>query len=274
MTKRAGVMGWPVSHSMSPRLHGYWLQHYRLDGTYDLLPTEPQNIKAELDRLAALGYVGINLTVPHKEIVLPFLAEIDPLAARVGAVNTVILNPDGNYIGRNTDVYGVRRNLESGDYQSDGRAVVLLGAGGAARSGIVALIDMGVTEIYLCNRTRDKAEQLATEFGTVIKVFDWGDASVFRGAGLVVNSTSLGMRGQPPLEISLDLLPSDAIVSDMVYAPLVTGLLKQAKARGNHTIDGLGMLLHQAKPAFHAFFGVEPDVTSELRNHVLAGMKS
>ena len=274
MTKRAGVMGWPVSHSMSPRLHGYWLQHYHVDGAYDLLPTEPQNIKAELDRLAALGYVGVNLTVPHKEVVLPFLAEIDPLAARAGAVNTVLLNPDGHYIGRNTDVYGVRRNLETGGYQPDGRAVVLLGAGGAARSGIVALMDMGVTEIHLCNRTRDKAEKLATEFGAAIKVFDWGDSSVFRGGGLVVNSTSLGMRGQPPLEVSLDLLPADAVVSDMVYAPLITGLLEQAKAHGHRIIDGLGMLLHQAKPAFHAFFGAEPDVTPALRNHVLAGMKS
>jgi shikimate dehydrogenase len=213
----------------------------------------------------------VNLTVPHKEAALQIVDSIDPIAKRVGAINTVTVGGEGKLEGRNTDVYGFAQNLLTGGYKTDDRPVAILGAGGAARAAVVALLDMGVGSLRILNRTQDKAQDFVQEFGPKLSVFALDDAQALREASLLVNATSLGLKGQPPLKINLDTLPRDALVTDMVYAPLMTDLLKCAEVRGNKTIDGLGMLLHQARPAFKAFFGVDPEVTSELRTYVLEG---
>lgn len=269
-TRIAGVMGWPIKHSRSPRLHGYWLDQYSIDGAYVPLPVEPEKIAIALKALPALGFIGANLTVPHKTLALPLVDKIAPIARRAGAVNTVIVAPDGTLEGRNTDAFGFLAALEQGapGWKAD-RPVVIIGAGGAARAVVVALIDAGVPEIRVTNRTRSRAEALA-ELGPVVRVIDWETrAASLEGSGLLVNTTTLGMGGQPPLELDLKALPRDAVVNDIVYSPLETALLAAAKARGNTIVDGLGMLLHQARPAFHAFFGIDPAVTPALRAHVL-----
>ncbi len=269
-TKHAGVMGWPVAHSLSPRLHTHWLHHYKIDGDYVALEVEPDRLRVELKSLAAKGFAGVNLTVPHKEAALSIVDEIEPLAARIGAINTVIVRHDGSLLGRNTDAFGFTENLVMAGFVPQLKSATLLGAGGAARAGLVALLDMGMTDIRIINRSRDKAEKLAMDFAPdKIRVFDWDHPRALEDSGLLVNATSLGLKGQPLLEISLDYLPTEAWVTDMVYVPLQTGLLKQAAERGNKTVDGLGMLLHQARPAFSAFFGVDPEVTPHLRAHVL-----
>jgi shikimate dehydrogenase len=200
---------------------------------------------------------------------------IDPLATRVGAVNTLIVASDGKCEGRNTDVFGFSENLRQGGYRPDPRSVTLIGAGGAARAALVALIDMGVKDIRIINRTLDKAKTLAKDFsGAMLHAFASDDPRALEGSGLLINATSLGLTGQPPLVIDLSPLPRDAFVADMVYAPLMTDLLLAAQKRGNPVIDGLGMLLHQARPSFYAFFGRDPDVTPELRRHVLNGAPS
>lgn len=269
MSVRAAVMGWPVAHSLSPRLHGYWLKYYGIDGHYDLLPVEPQNIGEALRHLHDQGFVGVNLTVPHKELVLPYLTRIDPLAQRVGAVNTVVVRNDASLDGYNTDVFGFSQNILHGGFVPGQRPVALLGAGGAARSAIVALLDLGIPEVRIVNRTQARALELAGEFGNNVRAFAWNDPSFLKNVALLANATSLGMTGQPPLVLDLEALPHDAIVTDMVYAPLMTDILVRAAHRGNITIDGLGMLLHQARPAFQAFFGIDPEVTPSLRAHVL-----
>lgn len=270
--KIAGVMGWPIEHSLSPRLHGFWLKHYGIAGEYRALAVRPDDLRGELEMLAAKGLAGVNLTVPHKELAMSMVDELEPLAKRVGATNTVVVQRNGKLLGRNTDVYGFSQNLLSAGFKPVSKIATLLGAGGAARAGLVALLDMGFTDIRIVNRTHAKAEKLAEEFGAdKIKVHDWNDPKALVGSELLANATSLGLKGQPPLDLALDALPPNAWVTDMVYAPLETDLLKRAAARGNKTVDGLGMLLHQAKPAFAAFFGVEPAVTVELRAHVLGG---
>lgn len=268
--KIAGVMGWPVEHSLSPRLHGYWLKHYNSEGEYRALPVRPENLREELKALSDKGFSGVNLTVPHKEAALQMVDEVEALAQRIGAINTVVVRQDGSLYGRNTDAYGFHHNLMEAGFKKTAEAATLLGAGGAARAGLAALLDMGFRDIRLVNRTRDKAEKLAAEFGTdKITAYAWNDPRALEGSGLLANATSLGLKGQPPLEINLEALPLQAWVTDMVYVPLQTGLLQQAAARGNKTVDGLGMLLHQARPAFQAFFGIDPEVTPELRAHVL-----
>jgi shikimate dehydrogenase len=270
--KRAGVMGWPVKHSLSPRVHGFWLKKYGIDGDYAALPVPPEKLREELESLAARGYSGVNLTVPHKETALTCVDELEPLAQRIGAVNTITARADGSLLGRNTDVYGFAQNLLAAGFRSEKKPATLLGAGGAARAGLAALLEMGFDDVRILNRTRKRAEALAEEFAPgKIKAFDWGDARALEGACLLANATSLGLEGQPALQIALDALPVEAWVTDMVYAPLQTELLKQASRRGNRTVDGLGMLLHQARPAFAAFFGVDPEVTDELREFVLGG---
>ena len=269
MSRKAGVMGWPVTHSLSPRLHGYWLHFYGVAGNYQLLPVNPEDIGNALVHLRESGFVGVNLTVPHKELALPYMGRVDPRAFRAGAVNTVLVHPDGTLEGRNTDVFGFSQNLLAGGYTPSRRPAAIIGAGGAARSAVVALLDMGLSEIRITNRTLVKAETLQQQFGPCIRVFSWNDPTMLRDVDLLVNCTILGMTGQAALTINLESLPSDALVTDMVYAPLVTDLLARASAQGNKTVDGLGMLLHQARPAFHAFFGVDPEVTPELRAHIL-----
>lgn len=265
----AGVMGWPVSHSRSPRLHGYWLDQYAIDGAYVPLAVAPDRFDEALSGLQASGFRGVNVTVPHKEAAFRACDTIDPDAKRIGAVNTIVFGDDGSVQGSNTDAFGFIENIRQTVAWPGGVAVVL-GAGGAARAVCVALIDAGATEIRLINRTKRRAESLSCEFGDIIKVEDWENRSNAQlDASLLVNTTSLGMTGQPALDIDLDSLPTSAIVNDIVYAPLETPLLAAARARGNITVDGLGMLLHQARPGFEAWFGTAPDVTPALRRFVL-----
>lgn len=272
---RAGVMGWPVGHSLSPRLHGYWLRMHNIPGVYSAIPVEPQHLASALGLLQAQGYQGVNLTIPHKEQALKLVDVVEPLARRVGSINTVIVQEDGTLEGRNTDVFGFIQNIRSSGYlfeKEKENGVVVVGAGGASRAALIGLLDQGIRDIRLINRTRERAEALAEEINPEsISVFDWGNQTAMKGAGLLVNATSLGMVGQPPLEISLDGLISSASVMDMVYAPLNTPLLVEATRRGLKAVDGLGMLLHQARPAFEAFFGFDPKVTPELRSYLLEG---
>jgi len=268
-TAVAGIMGWPIGHSRSPRLHGYWLREYGVDGVYLPLVASPEGIEAAFRGLPGLGFRGVNVTIPHKLSALAACDHVDDVAARIGAVNTIIIGEDGALSGTNTDAFGFLANLRQ---ESDWRGVegpaVVLGAGGAARAVCVALLDAGVPEVRIANRTDSRAQALADEFG--LTAFPWADrAAALDGAALVVNATSLGMTGQPMLDLPLDALPIDALVHDIVYAPLETELLTQARARGNPIVDGLGMLLHQARPGFEAWFGVSPDVTPALRNFVL-----
>ncbi len=272
--KLAGVIGWPVAHSRSPRLHGYWLDHYGIDGAYVPLPVAPENLAQVVPGLANAGFAGINVTLPHKETIIALLDEIDPAARRIGAVNTVIFDNNGNMTGQNTDAFGFMENIRDRQPQFDlsGQTAVVLGAGGAARAVIVALLDAGVSELRLSNRTAQKAAQLSSELDGNISIVPWAERSeCLANAGFLVNTTNLGMTGQPPLEIALDVLPETAIVHDIVYTPLQTDLLAQAANRGLATIDGLGMLLHQARPGFEAWFGQVPVVDEALRTHVLAG---
>jgi shikimate dehydrogenase len=267
---KAAVIGWPVSHSLSPRLHSYWLKHYRLSGSYTAMPVEPQNLEQALNGLHQQGFCGVNLTVPHKELAMAIVTDCDAIARRVGAINTVQVHEDGRLEGFNTDVFGFMQNLIYGGFNATGRPVAILGAGGAARAAIIGLHAMQESEIRLINRTRSRAEALAENLEGDIRVYDWGDAEALQDCSLLVNATALGMVGQPPLAIDLAALPLDATVTDMVYAPLLTDLLRRAQQRGNPIIDGLGMLLHQARPAFSSFFGQDPEVTPALREYVLA----
>ncbi|HTC18002.1 MAG TPA: shikimate dehydrogenase [Stellaceae bacterium] len=271
--KKAGVMGWPVAHSLSPALHQFWLREHGIAGSYESLAVPPDRLAGALRALAAKGFAGCNLTIPHKETALPLMELLDPAARRIGAVNTVAVGPDGALSGYNTDGYGFIENLraEIPGWKADAGPAVVLGAGGAARAILDALIRAGAPEIRLANRHRARAEDLAKAFGGAIKVADWQDRQrALAGAALLVNATSLGMEQNPPLELDLAGLPQGAAVCDIVYAPLETALLKRAKARGLRAADGLGMLLHQARPAFKLWFGVLPEVTPELRRAVLA----
>ncbi|MCR6629472.1 MAG: shikimate dehydrogenase [Magnetospirillum sp.] len=262
----AGVMGWPVGHSRSPRLHGYWLEKLGIDGAYVPLPVRPEDFQQALEVLPCMGFVGANVTVPHKEQALVLADEVEPLARRIGAVNTLVFHDDGSVEGRNTDAFGFLENLRRGapDWAPEAGPAVVLGAGGAARAVCAALVDAGVPEIRLVNRSTSRAEQVAKDVGGMISVMGWDQAArALDGAVLLVNATTLGMTGQPPLELALDRLPTSAVVNDIVYAPLVTDLLARAAARGNPAVDGLGMLLWQAVPGFEAWFGVRPEVTAE-----------
>ncbi len=269
----AGVIGWPVAHTLSPRLHGYWLDRYGIDGAYVPLAVRPEHLTDALQALPRLGFAGANVTVPHKEAALEVVDTVDPQARRIGAVNTVVVD-NGGLRGMNSDGIGFLDNLEAGAPgwgPGDGPAVVI-GAGGAARAIVVALTEAGVPDVRLVNRTRTRAEHLADSIGGPTIVAEWSDrASALDGAGLLVNATTLGMAGEPALDLDLAALPPDAIVTDIVYAPLQTPLLRAAAARGNPTVDGLGMLLHQARIGFTAWFGVEPEVTEDLRTFVLDG---
>ena len=270
----AGVIGWPIEHSLSPRLHGHWLARYDIDGAYVPLAVEPAVFAAALRGLVALGLRGANVTLPHKEAALAACDRVDETARRIGAVNTIVVR-DGELHGSNTDAFGFAENLHFGlpDWRAADAPAVVLGAGGAARAVVAALADLGAPEIRLLNRTAERAEALAADLKTgSVRVLDWAQRSeACAGAGLLVNTTTLGMAGQPALAIALDDLPRDAAVTDIVYKPLETDLLARARARGNPVVDGLGMLLHQARPGFAAWFGVEPVVDKALRAVLLAG---
>jgi shikimate dehydrogenase len=273
MTIKAGVMGWPVAHSRSPALHGFWLKQYGIDGSYECLPVEPQDIGTALKSLVPRGFAGCNLTVPHKETALAFVDEVSPVGKRIGAVNTIFVGTGGKLTATNTDAYGFITSLQTGakNFRANAGTAVVLGAGGAARAVCVALQDAGASEICIINRTTARAETLARDLNGPFTVAGWDERAVkLKDAALLVNTTTQGMKGQPPLDIDLRALPLEAIVTDIVYTPLETALLAAARARGNTTVDGLGMLLYQAQSGFEGWFGRKPEVTQALRDHVLA----
>lgn len=269
----AGLLGSPVAHSRSPSLHGHWLRRYGLRGYYIPMDVTQADLPEVVRMLPRIGFIGVNVTIPHKEAVLSLADVVTDRAALIGAANTLLFRQDGRLLADNTDGYGFIENLRHGApnwVPSSGPAVVL-GAGGAARAVVIALIEAGVTEIRLANRTRNRADALRSEFGTKIAVSDWVQAgNMIEGAALLVNTTSLGMTGKSEFRVPLDALDASCVVTDLVYAPLRTSLLRRAEERGCVTVDGLGMLLHQAAPAFERWFGIRPEVDDDLRRAVLA----
>jgi len=268
----AGVIGNPISHSRSPRLHRHWLAIYGLPGDYVALRVQEEDLSTVIRTLPKMGFVGANVTIPHKVAVLAIADTISDRAALIGAANTLIFRGDGKIHADNTDGYGFLANLRQNapGWIADAGPAAVLGAGGAARAVIAALIEAGTTEILLTNRTRPKAEALRQEFGSKVRVIDWVQAdNVVEEAATVINTTSLGMTGAPELRVPLDGLHPGQTVTDLVYVPLQTRLLATASAAGCTTVDGLGMLLHQAVPAFERFFGLRPEVTEATRAAVL-----
>jgi shikimate dehydrogenase len=264
----AGVMGWPVMHSRSPKIHNYWLAKYGLAGVYVPLAIKADGLRAALRALPALGFSGCNLTIPHKEAAFDVVDRVDPVARRIGAINCVVAAPDGSLEGRNYDGFGYVQSVLDvwPGWRADAGPIAVIGAGGAARAVLVSLADRGAKEIRLVNRTPARAHALAQEFGPPLIAARWEDRhAALDGAAMLVNTTSQGMAGQPALDLALDKLPTSALVSDIIYIPQETPLLAAARQRGNRTVNGLGMLLNQARPAFHAWFGVMPEVTAELR---------
>jgi shikimate dehydrogenase len=264
----AGVMGWPVMHSRSPKIHNYWFAKYGLAGTYVPLAVRPDGLRAALRALAPLGFAGCNLTIPHKETAFEIVDRVDPSARRIGAINCVAVAPDGTLDGSNNDGFGyIQSILESApSWRAGAGPIVVIGAGGAARAILLSLADRGARDIRLVNRTAARAAAVEREFGAPIKALAWDDRhAALDGAAMLVNATSQGMAGEGPLDIALDRLPTGALVCDIVYIPRETPLLAAARRRGNRTVNGLGMLLHQARSAFHAWFGVMPEATVELR---------
>jgi shikimate dehydrogenase len=264
----AGVMGWPIAHSRSPNIHNHWLGLHRLPGAYLPLAVEPNRLAAALSGLVALGFRGCNITIPHKVDAMRWVHSVDGNAQRVGAINAVVVQADGSLHGYNHDGYGYIQSLLEAkpDWRADAGPVTVLGAGGAARAVVLALADRGAKEIRLVNRSIDKAQALAQEFGAPVRALAWDQRhAALADAALLVNTTSQGMHGTEALDLDLHQLPLHALVSDVIYVPLETPLLAAARRRGNPTVNGLGMLLHQARPAFQSWFGVMPEVTAELR---------
>ncbi len=269
----AGVMGWPVWHSLSPRLHRWWLKRYGIEGAYIPLAVQPVHFPEVTRILGKAGFQGTNVTAPHKEAALAVVDEVTPLAHRIGAVNTIVYVENGRLLGSNTDSFGFTENLRDRipDWHASDGPAVILGAGGVARAVVVALVESGVKQLFIVNRSYERAIALASDIGGPLEVVDWSEREkVLEGAALLVNATILGMIGAQPLTIDIRALPKKAVVIDTVYVPYVTPLLAQASARGNPVVDGLGMLLHQARPGFAAWFGIEPEVTAELRAFMLA----
>ncbi|MBI1214741.1 MAG: shikimate dehydrogenase [Alphaproteobacteria bacterium] len=264
---RACVMGWPVSHSLSPKLHGFWLEKYGIKGAYGTMAITADNLKNALNLIVDRGYAGCNLTAPLKEAALSLMNEHDESCLFSGAVNTVVILPDGRLKGFNSDGFGFVESLKMRQPKWSGERVVILGTGGASRGVIVSLRAAGAKHFTLVNRTAAKAEKIVKAFSLdgAADILPWekrGDA--LEGATLVVNCSTLGMADNPALDIELDKLPPEATVCDIVYRPLVTNLLKRAKARGNPVVEGLGMLLHQGRLGFEHWYGRDPEVTAEL----------
>jgi len=267
----AGVMGWPVMHSRSPMLHNYWMQQYGLAGTYLPLAIAPDGLAAALRSLHPLGFAGCNLTIPHKQTAMAIVDEVDTVAKRIGAISCVHVRADGSLAGTNNDCFGFIHSLkqEQPAWRADAGPAVVLGAGGGARAVCYALMQEGAKEIRIVNRSLERAQTLAGEFavaGVSLQALPWERRhDALAGAAMVVNTTSQGMAGQGALDIKLDALPNTALAADIIYVPLETPLLAAARQRGNPTWNGLGMLLHQARPAWKLWFGLEPQVTVELR---------
>ena len=266
---KAGVLGWPVAHSLSPKLHSYWLQQLGIDGEYTALAVEPENLEKTIRSLPEQGWQGCNVTLPHKEAVIPFLDHVDASAQMIGAVNTItVLN--GKLHGSNTDAFGFSENIRH--IPTGGKKAVALGAGGAAKAVWKALQDLGYEEVFIANRTMSKiAGHQKLQGKTRFDICPWEERNVaLEGADLLVNTTSLGLAGGEPLEIDLDRLPRHAVVTDIVYKPLETPLLTAARARGNPVVDGLGMLIWQAIPGFEAWFGQRPYYHEEIKTMLLS----
>jgi shikimate dehydrogenase len=264
----AGVMGWPVMHSRSPVLHNYWFKRHELAGTYVPLAIRPEGLAAALRALHPLGFAGCNLTIPHKQQAMKIVDEVDTLARSIGAISCVVVGSDGSLAGTNNDCYGFIHNIrqEQPGWRADSGPIVVIGAGGGSRAVCYGLAQEGAREIRLVNRTLARSKGVAGEFGGPIKALPWEQRhDALGGAAMVVNTTSLGMVGQPALDIKLDKLPRSALAADIIYIPLETPFLAAARQRGNPTVNGLGMLLHQGRPAWKAWFGIEPEVTAELR---------
>ena len=264
----AGVMGHPVLHSRSPMLHNYWLDAYGLAGRYLPLEIQPERIEAALRALPALGFSGCNLTMPHKEIAFPFMDRISPLAAKIKAINCVVVGDDGALEGHNFDGFGYAESLaeEIDGWRADAGPIVVIGAGGGARAVVAGLAERGAKEIRVINRSEARATALVADLGPPALALPWASRrDALADAALLVNTTNQGMRDHAPLNLDLARLPAAAIVSDIIYAPRETPLLMAARLRGNRVINGLGMLIHQARPAFQAWFGVMPQVTPTLR---------
>jgi shikimate dehydrogenase len=266
----AGIVGWPVTQSRSPLIHNHWIAQHGLNGRYVYLPVNPenpQNLRDAVAGMRAMGFAGCNLTMPHKVSVLPLLDRIDPVAKVMGSVNTLVFESDGALVGYNNDGFGFVQSLKDAkpDWRADAGPIVVLGAGGASRSIVYALIHSGAKNILLTNRTDDKARAVVDEFGGPLQLLPWAQRhDALAQCATVINTTNQGMVGQPALDLSLDTLNAAALVSDAIYVPLETPLLAAARARGNLTVNGLGMLLNQARPAFNAWFGVMPSITPEL----------
>ena len=269
MTVKAGIVGWPVTQSLSPVLHGYWLKQLGIDGEMLRVPAQPGEFRDVIARLRGEAFAGVNVTVPHKEAAFALADRVDAAAKMAGAANLLVFHA-GAIEGRNTDSYGLAESLRENIGALGGADVVLLGAGGAARGAVLALENLGAGTIHILNRDAQRAKMLAAQLGSHVNarlvpgaLADW--KNVAANAALLVNSTSAGMSGNPPLDLDLGALPPGAAVCDIVYKPLETPLLKDAAARGHKTIDGLGMLMHQAVPSFEAFFGKRPQVDAGLR---------
>ncbi len=268
----AGVIGNPIAHSKSPVLHGHWLKTYDIAGHYVPLEVEADALGDVLRAMPKMGFVGCNVTIPHKERVMQFVDQITDRATLIGAVNTLIFLNDGSILGDNTDGYGFIENLRQGAPEWDAAAgpAVVLGAGGAARAVVASLLDAGAPEILLTNRTRVRADRLREDFGARVKVVEWVQAgNILEEGATLVNTTSLGMTGKSELRVPMDGLRKETVVTDLVYTPLTTNFLRTANEIGCVTVDGLGMLLHQAVPGFERWFGRRPVVDDETRRVVL-----
>jgi len=273
---RACVIGWPIKHSRSPLIHGYWLKLYGLQGSYEKVAVEPEKVAGFLANLSGEGFAGCNITIPHKEAAFAAAQQKTETALKLGAVNTLWYE-NGVLCGDNTDVIGFLHGLdaEAPGWDKSVEKAVVLGAGGAARGIVHALLLRNIKQVTILNRTPERAQALAALFGETVAALPWDKApEALDGAGLLVNTTSLGMAGQPPLEIDLSPLSKEAIVDDIVYVPLETPLLALAKARGFTTVGGLSMLLHQAVPGFEHWFGYRPEVTADLRALLEADVRS
>ncbi|MDP1700772.1 MAG: shikimate dehydrogenase [Aestuariivirga sp.] len=264
--KKACVIGWPIAHSRSPLIHNYWLKRYGIDAVYEKKAVEPKNVALFIANLAASEFIGCNVTIPHKEAAFQAVSKADEIAGRLGAVNTVYIK-DGVVCGTNTDGEGFIASLRHAypAFELKNKTAVIVGAGGAAKAIIGALLDEGVAKIGIINRTRERIHELQTQFGSgIYEISETNSNDTLKSCALLVNTTSMGMEGQPPLELEIQSLGPYALVADIVYTPLETAFLKKAKRQGNPVLDGLGMLLHQAVRGFELWFGVKPEVTAEL----------